>query len=104
MPYTTNPYYNPETFGLKIVQQLDEADLSYEFNMLAVWKNKKNEFFYAQDSGCSCPSPFEDYEGEESLTKITKRNFDVFEQEVNDFPAPASERKKLIAKVKKNLK
>ena len=34
---------------------------SYQFNMTNVYREKTTgELFYATDSGCSCPSPFED--------------------------------------------
>lgn len=99
-----NLYYNPDAVGLKIIGGLNEDGLRYEFNKFMVWKNKKGELFYAQDRGCSCPLPFEDYEGEEALTKITKENLSSFEEEVNDFPASAGERQALILTVQDCLK
>lgn len=50
-------YDNPEKFGLKLIGVVDIAG-SYEFDMFAVWKDGR-KFCYAQDSGCSCPTPFE---------------------------------------------
>ena len=59
-----NPYYGPEKLGLRALT-LNEPDLSYEYNMLLFVKpNGSNEVYWAHDSGCSCPTPFEDYEGE----------------------------------------
>lgn len=55
-----NPYDSPDKFGLEIVRVYDEPDLSYEFNMVVVWRDKKTgKEYWAADSGCSCPSPFE---------------------------------------------
>lgn len=64
-----NVYYNPEEFGLETVGefQIDEPD--YSFNIFAVWRDPKTGKFYtAIDSGCSCPSPFEDYNSMKDLT------------------------------------
>ena len=66
-----NLYSAPQKWALIIVGTLEEG-LSYEFNMFVVWKNMRGEFFYAGDSGCSCPSPFEDYTSISDLTKATK--------------------------------
>lgn len=95
-----NPYSSPELFGLELIGTLSEEDLSYEFNEFAVWKNKKGELFYAQDSGCSCPSFFEDFDGEETLIKITKENFIDFENAVSEFPAPTSAKEALMPTVR----
>ena len=44
-------YYRPEKQGLAIFRELDEP-LSYEFNMLVVWKRLSDDkLFYAMDSG-----------------------------------------------------
>ncbi len=52
-------YYNPEQHGLVEIYECDVAD-SYEFDRFVVWfKPQTNELFWASDSGCSCPSPFE---------------------------------------------
>lgn len=55
-----NMYYNPEDNGLESVGELSWIDESYEFDLTAVWKKKRGEYYYASDSGCSCPCPFED--------------------------------------------
>lgn len=55
-----NVYYDPEKFDLEIVAEHDCAG-SYEFDMLVVWRQKgSGRLLWAQDSGCSCPTPFED--------------------------------------------
>ena len=56
---TPDPYYNPEHFGLELVGSIEWDGESYEFNMTAVWKAKRGEYYIGDDSGCSCPSPFE---------------------------------------------
>lgn len=57
-----NPYYDTEELGFKMIS-FDE-DFSYEYNTLIFLANGKGQIFTAQDSGCSCPKPFEEYEGE----------------------------------------
>lgn len=54
-----NPYYEPESLELEMVS-FDEPDLSYEYNTLCFWATKDGKVFSASDSGCSCPTPFED--------------------------------------------
>jgi hypothetical protein len=56
-------YSNPEKFGLTYIGQVDFTD-GYEFDLYAVWKDQDGKFWYGSDSGCSCPSPFEDYDDE----------------------------------------
>jgi hypothetical protein len=52
-------YYNPERYGLVEVYECDVAD-SYEFDKFVVWfMPQTSELFWGSDSGCSCPSPFE---------------------------------------------
>jgi hypothetical protein len=58
-----NPYYSPELLELDMIS-FDQPDLSYEYNTLCFWATKDGRVFYATDSGCSCPTPFEDYEGQ----------------------------------------
>jgi hypothetical protein len=55
----SNIYYEPEKFGLTILKSHDIAG-SYQFDMIVVWRTDDGRFLVGQDSGCSCPSPFED--------------------------------------------
>jgi hypothetical protein len=54
-----NPYYYPEKLELEMLS-FDEPDLSYEYNTLCFWATKDGQIYSASDSGCSCPTPFED--------------------------------------------
>ena len=69
--YIMNPYYRPQEMGLELIGTLEE-DLSYEFCIVAAWvgphtttskglRSTTHRIYWAQDSGCSCPSPFEGY-------------------------------------------
>lgn len=55
-----NIYYNPGDFGLEVVGDIEWRDCYYEFDFTAVWKESRGKYWVGSDSGCSCPSPFED--------------------------------------------
>jgi hypothetical protein len=76
--WQTNPYYNPEKVGLEIVKVFDGGE-AYSFDLIVVWKNTDGEFWYAADSGCSCPSPFEYIHTYEDFDRLTTDNFDKFQ-------------------------
>lgn len=62
-----NIYSEPEKFGFETLGDVNFSD-SYEFDIILVL-TRRGQVYYAQDSGCSCPIPFE-YTTEESLTLI----------------------------------
>lgn len=58
--YPANPFYAPKKNGLELLGELDFSSGSYEFDYTAVWKDlASGQLRWADDSGCSCPSPFE---------------------------------------------
>lgn len=73
-----DPYYQPEAFGLRKVDELYDPEASYSFDMLVVWQHDDGRLFYATDAGCSCPSPYEDFRQLEDLTPITVETLDDF--------------------------
>lgn len=82
--YDDNLYYNPEKSGLYIVAELDENE-AWQFSKTVVWKEiNGDKLYWAYDSGCSCPTPFEDYNGIESLEVLTKTTRDNLESCVNE--------------------
>ncbi len=70
MYYKENVYYSPATHGLRLLHTIDLSEPDYSFDLLAVFQSVENEndYYLATDSGCSCPTPFEDYLDVESLT------------------------------------
>lgn len=103
-----NVYDNPDKCGLEIVGLMEEADMSYEFNMFLVLQhNQSRKLYYARDSGCSCPTPFEGYHfnspDDTDLEPIDEFSMDSFEMAVNKFPSTPSEQIKLIDKVRRLL-
>jgi hypothetical protein len=74
----SNLYYRPEEYGFEIIDSVDIAD-SYAFDILLVVRDKEGNLYYVQDSGCSCPVPFENTD-KEDLNPITRGNLTEFEQ------------------------
>jgi hypothetical protein len=57
-----NIYYSPERHGLTPVVEIEYSDGCYQFDTRVVWRHDETGTLYtARDSGCSCPSPFENY-------------------------------------------
>jgi hypothetical protein len=80
MNFNNNPYYSPELCGLEIFTSIDTAG-SYEFDIFVIWKKlDDNTLWYAQDSGCSCPTPFEDFNSLSDLTPITEETWHGFKE------------------------
>lgn len=67
MSWSENPYYFPAACGLVKVAEVDLSEPCYSFDLLAVWADSDG-LYLATDSGCSCPTPFEDYSGKEDMT------------------------------------
>lgn len=72
-------YYNPEKHGLTPVAELELDNESYSFNIICVWKHTDGGLYWGQDSGCSCPSPFEDYHSIEKLQRLSRDNLSEIE-------------------------
>lgn len=67
MSWDDNVYYSPEKFGLTRIGEADLREPDYSFDLIAAWKGDEG-FYLGTDSGCSCPSPFENYHGKDDLT------------------------------------
>lgn len=84
-----NVYYGPEEFDLKTVGEISWDDEPYQFELTVVWKDNEGNLYWASDSGCSCPSPFEDFYSKDQLETGSLQDFvdyinNIFE---NRFPA-----------------
>lgn len=75
--YSDNPNYNPESWGLRIIGEIELSELDYSFNTLIIWKRQDGKVFYAQDSGCSCPTPFEDFHSFSQMIEVTKESLNT---------------------------
>lgn len=58
-----NPYYSNDVLGWKQLE-IEYGSHSYEFDTLVFWRTETGEIFMAHDTGCSCPTPFDEYKGE----------------------------------------
>lgn len=64
--------YDPKYFGLTPVAEFELREPDYSFDTFKVWYHSENEkYYWAQDSGCSCPSPFEGYGCRETGDEIS---------------------------------
>lgn len=102
-----NPYYSPELCGLKQMDMI-ETEPHYDFDMVVIWQDKKTKkFYFAADSGCSCPSPFEDVRRLSDLGKLNKTNFKGLEDAVHGlspYRSPDSQTRSLfISKWRKKI-
>lgn len=68
-PTWGNPYEYPGKCGLEIVATL-EGERSWAFDMVVCWEDDDGDLWAAHDSGCSCPSPFEDVTSKSDLVAI----------------------------------
>lgn len=102
--FSDNPYYSPEKCGLKQVDSL-EADLSYEFDMVIVWRDTvSKKYYWASDSGCSCPVPFEDIHRLGDLAVLNKTHFKLFEDAVNGiYGVSSAEKSQFVSKWKRKV-
>jgi hypothetical protein len=92
MSYDDNVYYNPEKYGLEVVGEINWIDECYEFDLSVVWKDAEGKYYWASDSGCSCPSPFEDFNSLDDLNSGSKQdaiNFLESAKEGNESAASA---------------
>jgi len=100
-----NPYYNPEDFGLSIVGSLEDPEACYTFNYLVAWgHDESGKVYWAKDSGCSCPTPFEDFYSLEDLTLVTNETWGEFQKAVEshccyDPDTLAADRTALLSRV-----
>jgi len=75
-----NPFYNPEKCDLTLLLTIREPGLSYEFNYtIFVKDNPTGDIYAVSDSGCSCPTPFENILGLGDMVPIRNmQDFDTF--------------------------
>lgn len=68
--FSPDPYNQPEAFGLTLIDSIDLDAYVYQFDMVCVWWHEDGSIYYAHDSGCSCPSPFENISSMDDLTRL----------------------------------
>lgn len=100
-----NLYYYPEKSNCERVGLLEDGSLSYEFDILAVWQHlDTGKLYWARSSGCSCPSPFEDYHDLADLNNIHEGSIGAFISEVDSLSyGTLDEKAKLIRAVRERM-
>jgi hypothetical protein len=65
--------YNPESCGMELVAEIELSDGCYQFSTVCVWRElSTGKLWGAHDSGCSCPTPFEDHTWPTDFTEIVQ--------------------------------
>ena len=86
-----NPYYNPEHMGLRLLGEIEFSDGDYQFDTLIFVQDvKTGKIYSAEDSGCSCPTPFEEYTTIESLTEVHNNSRSAYLEEIRTRIKPYS--------------
>lgn len=98
----SNIYYTPEAFGLTIVAMV-EREPNYDFDMVVVWKDQDGNAYWGQDSGCSCPSPFEDYHTVDSLERLNGQTMRNLESAVDSLSVSVAEKDSFFRQLEKEL-
>lgn len=102
--YDENIYYNPEKHGLSVFYEVETAG-SYEFDTTMIWQNNEGNLYWAHDSGCSCPTPFEDFNSINDLNILNQETFHGFEEHLkNQYNIGISQFLKCIQVVKNHLR
>lgn len=76
-----NVYYEPDKWDLTPVAEIELSDEDYQFDIVAVWKHSSGTLYTARSSGCSCPTPFEEFASLEELSAV---DLGSLENELND--------------------
>lgn len=77
-----------ERLGFETVADFDDPEASYSFDEFRIWRRTDDgRLFYGTDSGCSCPSPFQDFKAEADCTAITKQSLSAFVQAFSEYCA-----------------
>ena len=76
---------NPVDEHLTKIGEVDLAEPDYSFDLLAFWVRKRDgQLLYATDSGCSCPTPFEDTKVRDLRETTLDTVLDVARREAHD--------------------
>ena len=105
MKFDDNPYYSPEKCGLKPFEEFNDAD-SYEFDIFMIWeKEDDGTLWWDTDSGCSCPSPFDNSDNGHDLKPINKDTMRSFEEALrNHYRMTDSDYNNIVRKVRNHMK
>lgn len=100
-----NCYYYPEDNGLEVFDEVETGEYC-NFDTTVVWRHKETgKLYWAHDSGCSCPTPFECYTSIRDLNELTEDTLYNFTQHlVNQRYITQTDINECMNKVKSYLK
>lgn len=101
MPNMESIYDYEKELGLKLLGELDQQDLSYEFNKIGVFRHAETgRLFWANTSGCSCPGDYHEFDWDgpdrNNLRELRAGTVQDFKDAVMAFPASMEERQKFL--------
>lgn len=65
-------WYGMDRFdGLTPVAEIELAEPDYSFDVLGVWKDTDGAYYLSTDSGCSCPTPWENHTKDDLTGPLT---------------------------------
>jgi len=67
MSWGDDVYSNPKKHGLTTVAEMSWDNESYQFDITVCWRDAEGNLYWSDDTGCSCPSPFEDVKNKDEL-------------------------------------
>lgn len=100
----SNIYYSPAAFGLETFAEIDYSDGNYQFDYRVVWRRLSDgKLLSSRDSGCSCPSPFENV-AVKDLQEVESANWlkEEIATDGREYPS-AAEAADFIAKIEQYL-
>lgn len=100
---TPDAYGQPEAFGLTMMGEVEFSEPNYSFDFAIVLADAEGKLWWARDSGCSCPSPFEDHKFPEEFNSGTLQDliewFDAEKEQYTDNPNVDAEIADLIGRL-----
>lgn len=81
-----NLYFDPARLGYTILGEIEWGEAYYSYDLTVIWQSSDTgKLYYAEDSGCSCPCPFEDT-GIPDLIEITTPQviIDQFDKRISE--------------------
>jgi hypothetical protein len=69
--YEDNPYYTDGALGLHKLAEINDPNECWSFDDFVLWQHEDGTLYWGSDSGCSCPSPFEDVNSLDDLNHLT---------------------------------
>lgn len=91
--------------NLKFVDEIYMREPDYDFDIVRVMKDDKGNHYWGRDSGCSCPTPFEDFKSAKDWYALkNEHDMGVLLYEVNDSYVSIAEQNHFIETVRESMR